>query len=244
MKRSAASTVVAVVALLQVVALLHQAAVVAAGRLTMRRRLRDLTLDDEAQRAQLTRLARSVNKMIDEYLGTRSVVMFADEVRHSELGQRLLVDMGHPRLLVQLAAATDARLANGLVLYLQRGQAQENQDGRLTDYDAVLGRLPSSDHSRHMVLWDVAPRPGDRVDLHSIQMLFEMFWHHQLVDVAVLVPMSTGSIRVYAFNPYTGSRCNGAGPPIMVNVWSGWTDAFIKPDKVFGMENKLKDLHK
>eukprot|EP00102_Acyrthosiphon_pisum_P018259 XP_008189946.2 PREDICTED: glutamate receptor ionotropic, delta-2-like [Acyrthosiphon pisum] len=75
-------------------------------------------------------------------------------------------------------------------------------------------------------------------------MLFEAFWHHQLIDVAILVPMSTGSIRVYVFNPYTASRCNGAGPPIMVNVWSGWTDAFVKPDKVFGMENKLKDLHK
>jgi len=145
---------------------------------------------------------------------------------------------------VQLAAATDARLANGLVLYLQQGQAQQNRDGRSTDYDAVLGRLPSSDYSRHMVLWDVEPRPGDRVDLHRIQMLFEAFWHHQLIDVAILVPMSTGSIRVYVFNPYTASRCNGAGPPIMVNIWSGWTDAFVKPDKVFGMENKLKDLHK
>ncbi|CAH1723549.1 unnamed protein product [Aphis gossypii] len=75
-------------------------------------------------------------------------------------------------------------------------------------------------------------------------MLFEAFWHHQLVDVAVLVPVYTGSIRVYSFNPYTGSRCNGAGPPIMVNVWSSSTDAFVRPDRVFGLDNKLKDLHK
>ncbi|XP_026823054.1 uncharacterized protein LOC113561055 [Rhopalosiphum maidis] len=231
MKRSAAA-VMAAVALLQ-----------AAGGLSMRRRLRDLALDDEAHRTRLARLAGSVNKIIDEYLGTRSVVMFADEVSRSDLGQRLLVDMGHPRLLVQSSAATDARLANGLVVYLQRGQAR-HRDGRSTDYDTVLGRLPSSDHSRHMVLWDGARGPGDRVDLHRIQMLFEAFWHHQLVDVAVLVPMYTGSIRVYAFNPYTGSRCNGAGPPIMVNVWSSSADAFIRADRVFGMDNKLKDLHK
>jgi len=231
MKRSAAA-VMAAIALLQ-----------AASGLAMRRRLRDLALDDEAHRTRLARLAGSVNKIIDEYLGTRSVVMFADEVSRSELGQRLLVDMGHPRLLVQSSAATDARLANGLVVYLQRGQAQ-HRDGRSTDYDTVLGRLPSSDHSRHMVLWDGAQRPGDRVDLHRIQMLFEAFWHHQLVDVAVLVPMYTGSIRVYTFNPYTGSRCNGAGPPIMINVWSSSADAFIRADRVFGMNNKLKDLHK
>jgi len=245
MKRSAAIEVAAVVALLQVVALLKQAtAEAAAGGLTMRRRLQDLTLDDEAHRARLDRLARSVNKIIDEYLGTRSVIMFADEVRRSELGQRLLVDMIQPRLLVQSVKATEARLANGFVVYLQRGQAQQHRDGQTTDYDAILDRLPPSDHSRHMVLWDVVPRPGDRLELHRIQMLFEAFWLHQLVDVAVLVPVSTGSIRVYVFNPYTGSRCNGAGPPIMVNVWSGSADKFVKPDKVFGMENKLKDLHK
>jgi len=238
MKHINAGTMVAAVTLL----LLQT---VAAGGPTMRRRLRDLALNDQAHRARLARLARSVNKIIDEYLGTRSVVMFADEVLRSELGQLLLADMGHPRLLVQSTSAVDVRITNGLVVYMQRGQAlQQHRDGRSTDYDAVLGRLPSSDHSRHMVLWDGAARPGDRVDLHRIQMLFEAFWHHQLVDVAVLVPVSTGSIRVYAFNPYTGSRCNEAGPPIMVNVWSGWTDGFVKPERVFGMDNKLKDLHK
>jgi len=244
MKRSSAIEAVVVVALLHVVVLPKAAAVASAGGLTMRHRLRDLTLDDEAHRTRLDRLARSVNKIINEYLGTRSVIMFADEVRRSELGQRLLVDMGQPRLLVQLTTATDTRLANGFVVYLQRGKAQQHQDGQTTDYDVVLDRLPPSDHSRHMVLWDVVPRPGDRLELHRIQMLFEAFWLHQLVDVAVLVPVSTGSIRVYVFNPYSGSRCNGAGPPIMINVWSGSMDKFVKPDKVFGMENKLKDLHK
>lgn len=176
-------------------------------------------------------LAWSVNQIVDAYVGTRTVVMFADEVRDSDAGQRLLAGMVHARLLVP---AANPRLANGLIVYLQ-------EDGRATDYDAVLGRLPASDHSRHMVLWPVS---RDRVDLHRVQVTFETFWQYQLVDVAVLVPMSTGSIRVYAFNPYAGSRCDRAGPPIMVNVWSVGSNAFIKPDRVFGMDDKLKDLHK
>lgn len=194
-------------------------------------------LGDEDHRAWLQqRLARSVNMIIDEYLGTRSVVMFADEVRRSDLGQRLLANMAHPRLLVSSA---DLRLANGLIVYLEGGLAD--------DHDVVLGRLPSSDHSRHLVLWAAAGAGsgvGDRVDLHRIQVMFETFWQYQLIDVAALVPMSTGSIRVYTFNPYTGSRCNKAGPPVMTNIWSGWMNAFVKPDRVFGMDNKLKDLHK
>lgn len=190
-------------------------------------------------RPRLLHFARSVNKIIDEYLGTRSVIVFAHEVHRSELGQRLLADMHHPRLLV---SAADLRPANGLIVYLPQG----GDGGRSADYDAVLGRLPSSDHSRHMVLWDADDRANnDRVDLHRVQVTFEAFWQYQLIDVAVLVPVtSTGSIRVYAFNPYAGSRCNMAGPPIMINVWSGWTHAFIKPDRVFGLDNKLKDLHK
>lgn len=230
MRRSnAALQWIAIAATLLRLQSLHPSAVdAAAARAVGRKLLRD----DEDQRARLlrARVARSVNMIIDEYLGTRSVVMFADEVRRNELGQLLLADMAHPRLLVSQA---DLRLANGLILYLEGG---------LTDgYDAVLGRLPSSDHSRHMVLWTV---DGDRVDLHRIQVMFEAFWQYQLVDVAALVPMSTGSIRVYTFNPYTGSRCNKAGPPVMTNVWSGWTNAFHRPDRVFGMDNKLKDLHK
>lgn len=159
--------------------------------------------------------------------------MFADEVHRSELGQRLLANLAHPRLLVSSA---DLRLANGLIVYLDGGSVTGG-------YEALLSRLPSSDHSRHMVLW-TGVHGGDRVDLHRIQIMFEAFWQYQLIDVAVLVPMATGSVRVYTFNPYTGSRCNTAGPPIMTNVWSGWTNAFLKPDRVFGMDNKLKDLHK
>lgn len=204
----------------------------ALGRQVQRRLGRDMDY-----RARVLRLTRAVNRIVDEYLGTRSVVMFADEVRRSELGQRLLSDMAHPRVLV---SRDDLRPATGLMVYLQRG----TPDG----YDAVLSRLPSSDHSRHMVLWDDgggrAVAASDRVDLHRIQVTFETFWQYQLVDVAVLVPMSTGSIRVYAFNPYTASRCNKAGPPVMINVWSGWTDAFVRPDRIFGMDNKLNDLHK
>lgn len=199
---------------------------------------RDL-IPDGGHRARLLHLTRSVNSIIDEYLGNRPVVMFTDEVRHSELGQRLLADMTHPRLLV---SAADLRLANGLLVYLG------HRDGRPNDYEAVLGRLPSSDHSRHMVLWggvrDGRTANDDRIDLHRIQVMFETFWQYQLIDVAVLVPTSTGSIRVYAFNPYTGSRCNKAGPPIMINIWSGWTNAFVKPNRVFGLDDKLRDLHR
>lgn len=205
------------------------------------RLFRNLLLD-KGHRARLLHLTRSVNKIVDEYLGTRSVVMFTDEVRHSELGQQLLADMAHPRLLV---SPSDLRLANGLMVYLQQRDSGGG-GGRSTNYDSVLSRLPSSDHSRHMVLWG-GVRGGnaiDRVDLYRIQVMFETFWQYQLIDVAVLVPMSTGSIRVYTFNPYAGSRCNMAGPPIMINVWSGWINAFIRSDKVFGLENKLKDLHK
>lgn len=201
--------------------------------------LRDLIASDRDHRARLLHLAWSVNKIIDEYLGSRSVVMFADEVHRSELGQRLLVDMSHPRLLVSSA---DLRLANGLIVYLRHWD-----DLQSADYDMVLSRLPSSDHSRHMVLWggvrDLSDA-NDRIDLHRIQVTFEAFWQYQLIDVAVLVPVSTGSIRVYTFNPYTGSRCNKAGPPIMINIWSSWINAFLKPNKVFGLENKLKNLHK
>lgn len=201
--------------------------------------LRDLITSDGDHRARLLHLAWSVNKIIDEYLGTRSVVMFADEVHRSELGQRLLADMSHPRLLVSPA---DLRLANGLIVYLRHWDGLQS-----VDYDMVLGRLPSSDHSRHMVLWGGVRSLGDandRIDLHQIQVTFEAFWQYQLIDVAVLVPMSTGSIRVYTFNPYTGSRCNKAGPPIMINIWSSWINTFLKPNKVFGLDNKLKDLHK
>lgn len=203
----------------------------------IRKLLRDLVPEQGPDDSRMTRLARSVNKIIDEYVGTRPVVFFADEVRRSELGQRLLAGMAHPRLLVSPA---DLRLANGLIVYLERW------NGQSTDYDAVLGRLPSSDHSRHMVLWggSDAGGSGDRVDLHRIQVTFEAFWQYQLIDVAVFVPLFTGSIRVYAFNPYTGSRCNKAGPPIMINVWSSSTNAFLNPAKVFGLDDKLKDLHK
>lgn len=204
-----------------------------------RKLLRDLIASDGEHRARLLHLARSVNKIIDEYLGTRSVVMFTDDVHRSELGQRLLADMSHPRLLVSPA---DLRLANGLIVYLQHRNGLQS-----IDYDMVLSRLPSSDHSRHMVLWGGVRSFGDvndRIDLHRIQVTFEAFWQYQLVDVAVLVPMFTGSIRVYTFNPYTGSRCNKAGPPIMINIWSSWLNAFLKPNKVFGLDNKLKNLHK
>lgn len=202
---------------------------------TLGRQVQQLLGRDNDYRARVLRLTRSVNRIVDEYLGTRSVVMFADEVRGSELGERLLSGMAHPRVLV---SRDDLRPATGLMVYLHRGR----DDG----YDAVLSRLPSSDHSRHMVLWGGVHggTANDRVDLHRIQVTFETFWQYQLVDVAVLVPMSTGSIRVYSFNPYTASRCNKAGPPIMINVWSGWTNAFVRPDRIFGMDNKLKDLHK
>lgn len=212
------------------------------GLTKSRKLLRDLLhLSDHGDyRARLTRVSRYVNTIIDEYLGTRAVVMFADEVRHSELGQQLLADMTHPRLLV---SAADLRLANGLLVYIKHQNGDESPIG----YDTVLGRLPSSDHSRHMILWD-GVRGGtdqsDRIDLHRIQVVFEAFWQYQLVEVAVLVPMSTGSIRVYTFNPYTPSRCDKAGPPIMINIWSSWTNTFLKPNKVFGLDNKLKDLHK
>lgn len=187
-------------------------------------------------------VTRSVNRIVDAYVGTRTVVMFTDEVRYSDLGLRLLADMGHARLLV--SAADPRPASDGLIVYLQRDEAAVSYEpSTATDYDAVLRRLPSSDRSRHMVLWP-AVASHDRVDLHRIQVVFETFWHHQLIDVAVLVPMSTGSIRVYAFNPYTGSRCNQAGPPIMINVWSAWLNAFLKPDRVFGLDHKLKDLHK
>lgn len=197
--------------------------------------LRDLHRDRDRD-ARLGRLARAVNAIVDRYLGTRAVVMFADEVARSELGRRLLADAGHPRLLVSRA---DPRLANGLIVYLQR------HDGGVRHYDALLARLPASDHSRHMVLWDdgAAAGPG-RVDLHRVQTVFEAFWHHQLIDVAALVPVSTGSVRVYAYNPYAGSRCDEAGPPVMVNVWSGWTGAFVRPDPVFGLDGKLNNLHR
>lgn len=205
----------------------------------IRKLLRDLVPEQGRDDARLTHLARSVNKIIDEYVGTRPVVFFANEVRRSELGQRILAGMAHPRLLVSPA---DLRLANGLIVYLERW------NGQSTDYDAVLGRLPSSDHSRHMVLWGGGDGggsgSGDRVDLHRIQVTFEAFWQYQLVDVAVFVPMFTGSLRVYSFNPYTGSRCNKAGPPIMINVWSGSANAFLNPARVFGLDDKLKDLHK
>lgn len=204
------------------------------------RQLQRRLMPDRGRRARLLHLARSVNSIIDEYLDNRPVIMFTDEVRHSELGQRLLADMAHPRLLV---SAADLRPAyDGLLVYLG------HRDGRPNDYEAVLGRLPSSDHSRHMVLWggvrDGRTANDDRIDLHQIQVMFEAFWQYQLIDVAVLVPTSTGSIRVYAFNPYTGSRCNKAGPPIMINIWSGWTNAFVKPNRVFGLDDKLRDLHR
>lgn len=204
---------------------------------------RPLLRDYEGRRAAnalQARLVRSVNGIIDEYLGTRSVVMFADEMRRSELGQRLLAEMAHPRLLVSATAGLRSA-SNGLVVYLQAGGG----------YDAVLARLPSSDHSRHVVLWADGPSAsgggggGDRVDLHRIQVVFEAFWQYQLVDVAVLVPMmATGSVRAYTFNPYSGSRCNAVGPPILTNVWSGRKNAFLKPGRVFGLDDKLKDLHK
>jgi len=227
----AATSVVELLLCSAVAATLLRYAAAAAGHKLFRDRL----ASDGEHRARLLRLTRSVDRIVNEYAGTRPVVMFAHEVRRSELGQRLLADMDQPRLLVSPA---DLRLANGLIVYLQR-----RDDGRPADYGAVLSRLPSSDHSRHMVLWDGGQTDG-RVDLHRIQMTFETFWQYQLIDVAVLVPMSTGSIRVYAFNPYTGSRCNKAGPPIMINVWSGWTNAFLRPHKVFGLDNRLKDLHK
>lgn len=205
-----------------------------------------LSRDYEGQRAAndlQARLARAVSGIINEYLGTRSVVMFADEVRGNELGQRLLSEMAHPRLLVSAATAGLRSASNGLIVYLQEG------GGGVGGYDAVLSQLPSSDHSRHAVLWTDGPSAngdgGDRVDLHRIQVVFESFWQYQLVDVAVLVPMkATGSVRAYTFNPYSGSRCNAAGPPILTNIWSGRTHAFLKPDRVFGLDDKLKDLHK
>lgn len=204
---------------------------------------RPLLRDYDGRRAAnvlQARLARSVNAIIDEYLGTRSVVMFADEVRRNELGQRMLAEMAHPRLLV--SATVGLRSAsNGLIVYLQDGGSAGG------GYDAVLARLPSSDHSRHAVLLTDGPSAngGDRVDLHRIQVVFEAFWQYQLVDVAVLVPIkATGSVRAYTFNPYSGSRCNAAGPPILTNIWNGRTSAFLKPGRVFGLDDKLKDLHK
>lgn len=201
--------------------------------------LRDLNRDRDRD-ARLGRLARSVNGIVDRYLGTRAVVMFADEVARSELGRRLLADMGHPRLLV---SRVDPRLANGLIVYLQRPDGGGDRPHEY--YDALLARLPASDHSRHMVLWDDDGAAGPRrVDLYRVQNVFEAFWHHQLVDVAALVPVSTGSVRVYTYNPYAGTRCDEAGPPVMVNVWSGWTGAFLRPDPVFGLDGKLNNLHK
>lgn len=214
------------------------AASAAESGLSGRKLQKDHMLDGDHQ-ARLLHLTRSVNSIIDEYVDNRPVIMFAEEVRQSELGQRLLADMIHPRLLV---SAGDLRPANGLLVYLKQ------RNGRSTDYETVLGRLPSSDHSRHMVLWggvrDGRAGNDDHVDLHQVQVMFETFWQYQLIDVAVLVPTSTGSIRVYAFNPYTASRCNKAGPPIMINIWSGWINAFVKPDRVFGLDDKLKDLHR
>lgn len=224
-----------------VAAALFYWAVVAAAVAVGRPLLRDYEGQQATDELQ-AHLARSVNGIIDEYLGTRSVVMFADEVRRSELGQRLLAEMAHPRLLVSTTAGLRSA-SNGLIVYLQDGGPEAGGG-----YDAVLARLPSSDHSRHAVLWTDEPSAnggGDRVDLHRIQVVFEAFWQYQLVDVAVLVPMkATGSVRAYTFNPYSGSRCNAAGPPILTNIWSGRKNAFLRPDRVFGLDDKLKDLHK
>ncbi|XP_050522306.1 uncharacterized protein LOC126894967 [Daktulosphaira vitifoliae] len=173
--------------------------------------------------------AQSVGKIIDIYIGSRTVIMFADEVRRSELGQLLLATTSHPRTILPYG---NVSLAAGLLVYFI--------DDRHTDYDPILKTLPLSDHSRHMLLWNVERR----VDLHRIQGIFEIFWRFQLIDVVVMVPLLTGNVRVYTFSPYSESRCNRVGSPIMINVWNSWLNDFMRKRKIFGQDNQINNLHR
>lgn len=162
-----------------------------------------------------------IEHIVNRFVFRVPVVFFNNEVSMIGWTNALIKSINKPRLVIRKNNTLD--ILRGFYILFPISHTSYRKMFNAKNYDK----------SKFLLVWD----DQSNVTMSMVQKVFEEFWYYQHINVIALIKNN-----IYTFIPYTDSKCNAVGNPIVIDTWDMTRKQFTLNFDLFSTDIKVRDL--